>query len=264
MKHIFQITLSILIVLLPLYNMKAQEKLNLTDKNGYKQGHWIKKHPNGNLLYEGYFSDNKPVSEFKRYDEDGNLKSVLNYRAETDTVDAVFYHPNGYIAGKGKYYLRKKTGEWKYYSDYVKDHMLMKCIYMDDKVEGLRLKYHWNGDIAEEMEFKAGEKTGEWKQYYTDGTLSLESSFVNDKRNGEFKTWHTNGKHEITGCYNNDIRTGKWLFFNNDGSLRKEIRYNNGIPENRAELIKQETEYLDKLEKEGGKIKDPEITGIIK
>jgi len=94
--------------------------------------------------------------------------------------------------------------------------------------------------------------------------LSLESAYINGTRNGEFRTWDTNGKPEITGQYIKDVRTGIWHFFNTDGTLRKEIKYNNGIPENRADLIKEETEYLDKLEKEGGKIKDPEITGIIR
>jgi antitoxin component YwqK of YwqJK toxin-antitoxin module len=84
------------------------------------------------------------------------------------------------------------------------------------------------------------------------------------KLNGEFRSWHPNGTREITGQYKNYTRTGQWYFFNKDGSVRKEIKYNNGIPENRAELIKEETEYLDKLEKEGGKLNDPEITGIIR
>lgn len=253
-----------LLILIPLFTSNAQEGINTTDEKGLKQGHWVKKYDNGELMYEGYFEDDKPIGEFRRYDEKGNLTSVLTHNKDNDTIKAFFYHPNGYIAGKGKYVMKEKTGEWCYYSDYLEDHLLMKCTYHHGKPEGMSIKYHWNGEIAEKLEFIEGNKSGIWKQYYTDGTLSLESSYVNGKLNGEFRSWHTNGTREITGQYKNDTRIGLWHFFNKDGSLRKEIKYNNGIPENRAELIREETEYLDKLEKEGGKLNDPEISGIIR
>ncbi len=264
MKYIYRLILFLTIILTPFCTLSPQEQLNRTDENGMKQGHWIKKYSNGELMYEGYFTNDKPVGEFKRYDENGNLTSLLNYANDNDTVFARFYHPNAYIAGKGKYVDQKKTGEWLYYSDYVKDHLLMKCYYTNGHIDGISIKYHWNGELAEKLEYKEGVKSGEWKQYYTDGILSLESSYLNDKLNGEFRSWHTNGSKEITGQYRNDVRIGLWHFFNIDGTLRREIKYNNGIPENRAELIREETEYLDKLEKEGGKLNDPEITGIIR
>lgn len=263
MKYLLQTLLSLVLIFTLCHLSSAQEKINQTDQNGKRQGHWIKKYPDGQIMYEGYFSDDKPQGEFKRYDENGNLISVLNYNADSDTISACFYHTNGYIAGKGNYINQEKTGEWLYYSDYVEDHLLMRCRYQDDQIQGTRIKYHWNGEIAEELEFSNGIQSGEWKQYYTDGTLALESTYINGTRNGEFRTWHMNGKPEITGKYISDVRTDRWIFFNSDGTLRKEIKYNNGIPENRAELIKQETEYLDKLEREGGKIEDPEKTGRI-
>jgi antitoxin component YwqK of YwqJK toxin-antitoxin module len=254
----------LLLILIPLYTSNAQEGINTIDEKGLPQGHWIKKYDNGELMYEGYFEDDKPIGEFRRYDEKGKLTSVLTHNGDNDTIKAFFYHPNGYIAGKGKYVSKEKSGEWYYYSDYIEDHLLMKCTYHQGKPEGMSIKYHWNGEIAEKLEFSEGNKSGSWKQYYTDGTLALESSYMEGKLNGEFRSWHPNGTREITGQYKNDTRTGQWYFFNKDGSVRKEIKYNNGIPENRAELIKEETEYLDKLEKEGGKLNDPEITGIIR
>ena len=264
MKYFSRFILFLIILLTPFCTLSPQESLNKTDVNGMKQGHWIKKYPSGELMYEGYFINDKPVGEFKRYNEKGKLISVLNYAIDNDTVYACFYHPNDYIAGKGKYVDQKKTGEWMYYSDYVENHLLMKCYYTSDRIDGISVKYHWNGRVAEKLDYSEGVKSGEWKQYYNDGTLSLESSYLNDKLNGEFRTWHTNGAKEIAGQYSNNVRTGLWHFFNRDETLRKEIKYNNGIPENRAELIKEETEYLDKLEKEGGKLNDPEITGIIR
>ncbi|MGM0463747.1 MAG: toxin-antitoxin system YwqK family antitoxin [Bacteroidota bacterium] len=260
LKHI----LTLLILLASFSAAQSQEDINQTGEKGLKQGHWIKKYPDGQIMYEAWFRDGKPVGEFKRYDEEGNLSSLLNYIAGTDSVKASIYHPNGYIAARGVYYKQKKTGEWHYFSEYIENHMLLKCSYRDNKIDGLSIKYHWNGQIAEELNYDKGIKSGRWKQYFDDGTLCLKAYYASGKLDGEFLSWHPNGKKEIIGQYDMDIRTGTWYIYNNDGSLRKEIKYNNGIPENRSELIKEETEYLDRLEKEGGKISDPEKTGIIK
>lgn len=264
MKHLAHSILLLLFISVPFSSIKPQDKINQTGENGLKQGHWIKRYPDGGIMYDARFTDGKPVGEFKRYDEEGNMVSVLNYNADTDTVSACIYHPNGYIAAEGKYFQQKKTGQWQYYSDYVKDHLLMKCFYMQNRIHGLSTKYHWNGETAEKLEYNRGIKSGMWKQYFNDGTLCLQASYNKGKLSGEFLSWHTNGIKEITGHYKNDIRTGNWHFFDKNGILRKEIKYINGVAQNRAELIKKETEYLDKLEKEGGKISDPEKTGIIR
>ncbi|MEZ4997566.1 MAG: hypothetical protein R2758_08925 [Bacteroidales bacterium] len=47
--------------------------------NRKKQGPWMKKYPNGNLMYEGKFKNDKPVGLFKRYTEEGVLLSELTY-----------------------------------------------------------------------------------------------------------------------------------------------------------------------------------------
>ncbi len=56
--------------------------VNQTDKYGKKQGHWIKKYPNGNVMYDGFFRNDKPAGEFRRYYEDNTLKSLLVFNAD--------------------------------------------------------------------------------------------------------------------------------------------------------------------------------------
>jgi hypothetical protein len=46
---------------------QSQTSLNVTDKQGKKQGHWIKKNPDKSIIYDGYFKDDHPVGELKRY-----------------------------------------------------------------------------------------------------------------------------------------------------------------------------------------------------
>ena len=46
---------------------KASDTLNYMDANGKRQGHWIQKYDNGNIQFEGYFKNNVPVGQFKKY-----------------------------------------------------------------------------------------------------------------------------------------------------------------------------------------------------
>ena len=56
-----------LIILLSLLLMSGNAMTqNLTDAAGKKQGQWVKNYPNGKIMYEGTFKDDKPVGLFKR------------------------------------------------------------------------------------------------------------------------------------------------------------------------------------------------------
>ena len=53
--------------------------INEVDSKGRKQGVWKKPYGNGYFMYEGEFKDDQPVGTFKRYYEDGVLKSIQQY-----------------------------------------------------------------------------------------------------------------------------------------------------------------------------------------
>jgi antitoxin component YwqK of YwqJK toxin-antitoxin module len=259
-KRVFS---TIILGILLLTLASGQGTINRTDENGQKQGKWMKKFENGNTLYEGTFLNDKPVGEFKRYYISGKLISVLTYHESSDSIDAIFYHPNEYLAAKGRYNDRAKEGEWVFYSTNQEDFIICIETYINNKKEGKSTKYHYSGQIAEEHIYRNDIKHGAWTQYFTDGVTCIRSQFISNKVNGSFETFHPNGKKEITGTYVNDTREGAWLFYNDDGSLKQTIKYNKGIAENDLKLIEEETRYLDMLEKNGGKIQDPEKTGII-
>jgi antitoxin component YwqK of YwqJK toxin-antitoxin module len=111
---------------------QTETSINQTDSRGRKQGHWIKKYPDQTILYEGYFKDDHPVGEFKRYYEDKTLKSVLQFSSNGKEANAVWYHPNGNIASKGKYVNQKKEGRWQFYSAMTKDYLISEDIYTGD------------------------------------------------------------------------------------------------------------------------------------
>jgi antitoxin component YwqK of YwqJK toxin-antitoxin module len=252
--------LAALISLITLTGTIASAQVNMTDATGKKQGPWIKKYQNGNILYQGNFKDDKPTGEFKRYYEDGTSKAVLLYDATGITAIAVFYHPDGKKAAEGTYIAQKKEGKWKYYSAIQEGYLVSEDNYVADVREGLSTKFYISGSVAETLPYHEGIKDGEWIQYYADGKPCLKATYVKGMLEGTFLFYFPEGSLQFEGFYLADKRNGKWKTYNEDGTLKYEIEYLGGKPTDPT-LAEKETKLLDELEKNKGKILDPEMTG---
>jgi antitoxin component YwqK of YwqJK toxin-antitoxin module len=242
---------------------QSTEEINKTDQLGRKQGHWIKKYQNGNLLYDGIFRDNHPVGEFKRYNEDKTLKSVLVYSPDGNEVDATIYHPNGFIASQGKYINQLKEGKWKFYTMYLKEHLICEEAYSKNLRNGLSVKFYPDNTVAEKTNYVNGRKEGEWLQYHENGKLFLKTSYSGDKLNGKFEVWYDDGKPQISGAYKNNLRDGTWRIYKKDGTQRYVLNYISGVTKDHQIDI-DASNLIDSLELNKGKIPDPEKTEVIR
>jgi antitoxin component YwqK of YwqJK toxin-antitoxin module len=241
---------------------QSGQAINQTDTDGRKQGHWIKKYPNGNIMYDGFFTNDKPAGEFRRYYEDNTLKSLLVFSKNGTEAKAILYYPNGMVASTGKYINHLKEGKWKFFSSTTKGLLISEEEYTGDKKNGLSVKYYPDSTIAERINYKNDLKHGECLKYYPDGTLILKTSYLNGKLNGSFEAFFENGKTEFLGQYKDDLREGTWIIYRKDGSQRFRTEYTTGNPNNR-EIDIYQSDYIDSLERNKVKIADPEKTGEI-
>ena len=242
---------------------QTEPGINKTDPKGMKQGHWIKKYPNDNVMYDGFFKDDQPVGEFRRYYEDKTLKSLLVYADEGKKADVTIYHPNGNISAKGKYVNQKKEGKWQFFSTYIKDYLISEEYYLANLKNGSSIKFYPDSTVAERVTYINDLKEGEWTKYYPNGVICLKSNYLNDKINGKFEVWYENGKMEFSGQYANDVRDGLWYIYKNDGTLKYKLEYVGGVTKDNQFDI-DESDFLESLEKNAGNIDDPEKTGVIK
>jgi antitoxin component YwqK of YwqJK toxin-antitoxin module len=242
---------------------QSDQKLNQTDAQGRKQGHWIKKFTGESVVYDGYFKDDHPVGEFKRYFENQSIKSILTYSDDGKTAQAVIYHPNGNISARGTYIDQLKEGKWQFFSEFVKEYLISEEYYKKNLRNGISVKFYPDSSIAEKVNYIDDVKQGEWIEYYPSGTLSLKSNFRNGKVNGKFEVWYENGAIEYSGKYINDLKEGLWTIYNKDGSIKYSLEYQLGFTKNKQMEI-DESRFIDSLENNKGKIADPEKTGIIK
>lgn len=236
------------------------DTLNYMDANGKKQGHWIQKYENGNVQFEGFFKNNVPVGQLKKYHENGKLKYDMFYDAkDANLVTVTMYDVTGDIAASGSYYAKKKNGKWLYYGG--SKQVLMEENYNHGMLDGKSVVY-WQTNTSQPMEIKNWKdslKNGDWIWFYEDGKIRQKAHYVENKLSGEFIVYFADGKTSISGRYLEDVRDGKWQYFNEDGSEKLVIEYNRGKIVNQDEYERAETKMINKeyLEQEGKHI-DPE------
>lgn len=227
--------------------------INYKDINGFKQGFWKKKYPNGNVKYEGFFLNDKPIGDFKRYDLYQNLVAHLLYDSLGISATVTFYHKGNKVAATGAYYEKEKNKVWKYYSP-------LGIFYSQEsfkkgKKHGQFLQLTADKIVIEEKNYKDGIEHGVWKKYFGNGKLMWEANFVNGKLEGLTKTYYKSGKLHKLGNFKDDLMQGNWQIFNEAGQLLKVYHYEKGhSPEAEAE----ENKRLNELDKNKGKINEPE------
>ena len=261
MNHKYLLVLLTFLISACLY-AQVNDTVNITDDKGLKQGHWIKKYPNGVTQYDGYFINNNPTGTFKRFYESGKIQSVLEFINKGAEAEAVFYHQNGFLASKGKYINQIKEGKWQFFSAVMENYMICEEEYSNNLRHGYSMKFYPDSSLLEKLNYSKDVKTGEWIQFYPDGKICLKAAYINGKLEGKFEVFHTNGNIQYSGQYKDNARDGNWILYNPNGSVKSRIEYYHGIALN-PELYKEESDYLDSLEKNKGKIADPEITGTI-
>ena len=257
------VTIVSLLAISSIVKCQSASEINRTDQQGRKQGHWIKKYPGEVVMYDGFFINDSPVGEFRRYYENKVLKSLLIYSADGKEAIASIYYSNGFISSKGKYINQLKEGKWQFFSISINGYLISEETYSKNLRNGPSLKFYPDSTVAERLAFVNDIRQGEWIQYYPDGAVSLRSSYLNDKVNGKFEAWYETGKMEFSGQYKNDIRDGAWQIYDADGTVKYKLEYVEGVAQNRQMDI-ETSEYLDQLEKNKGKIPDPEKTGVIR
>ena len=81
---------------------KSDSTVNRVDASGKKQGYW-KKIVHDTLMYEGYFKDDKPVSQFKYYYGDKNIKAISQFSCDSKFCRTTMYYPSGKKEAEGFY-----------------------------------------------------------------------------------------------------------------------------------------------------------------
>lgn len=236
---------------------------NYTDINGLKQGKWLKfDKAKKKKLYEGYFINNRPVGEFKRFHPNGKYSAIMFYEKKSEKIRAKFYYDTEVLSAEGIYLKENvKDSTWNFYG--VDKALIVKETYINGKKNGISYKYFRTKDKSgapiksEEIEYKNDLRDGIWKQYFDSGKLKLETAYVKDTVDGYYTFYLDNGNFYCMGLYKKGLKEGVWTYKDDTGK-KIEIKYKKGVPINNVELSKKLEMEMKKLNENSKNLKDPE------
>ena len=243
------------------YSVFGQTK-NQRDAEKRKQGYWEAVDKSGMPVYRGYFKDDKPVGEMKRFFPTGELRLILNYDSTSTFAKVRFFLPNGRLAAQGNYIENKRDSIWIFYNQ--AQNISSKVEYKAGKRNGLEQKYYSNGFLAEETNWKDEEKDGEWKQYFNNGQLKLKTTYINGKIEGAYTSFYFDGKKEIEGAYNNGIPDGDWIRYDINGNYAATIKYDKGRITNLEDLDENDQISFTKWMENDQGIPEPTVEDLIR
>ena len=245
----------LLFVILPFTFISAQETINQTDINGHKQGLWRGKYPNGSIRYEGSFTNDQPVGEWKRFHENGKIKALLHNFPNTDKASAELFDSNGVRYAKGNFKGTAKDSTWNYYNSLQ---LVGQENYSEGEKNGRSLTFFENGSPATESNWVNSQLNGVSRSFYSSGKKKTEILFQQGKRQGLNLIYYESGQIQITGQYNNDQPEGIWKFMDENGKVKYELNYKAGILLNPQVVDSIQADEFKAFDRAKGILKDPE------
>lgn len=205
-----------------------REKLNRTDERGLKQGTWRSYYPNGRAMVEANYKDDVLNGPYQEYDENGNLKLMLQYAngnliEEIDTAEMDIDIRNetdsdGNVVYSGSYKNNVPVGIHRFFDK--NGNIVNAYLYNDNGAK-----------IGEGIITGEGKKEGEWSYFNADGSVRSKGHFNNNLEQGSWRYFFKNGGTEQIGVYKNGKADGSWKWYYENGNLKREEEYLGGKEE---------------------------------
>jgi len=215
MKKVF---FNLIILVLAMQLVEAQEKINQFDAQGKRDGVWKKYYKvNNKLRYTGQFNHGKEVGVFKYYDINNDEIPVIirDFNKNDNSENVSFFSKEGLLQSKGKMMEKLRIGKWIFYHKDGKTIMLEE-FYKNGKLNGESKVYYANGKLTEVLHYTNGKLNGNYKRYSIRGFLYQDLTYVNDILNGPATFYNRKtGKILSKGIFKNNKRIGSWKHYEN-------------------------------------------------
>ena len=228
----------------------AQDSINITDKNGLKQGLWEEKI--GALTQRGTYTNDQKDGAWATYPPDAPPSIIETYKngiknGITVTFDqrrpflvSEKWFRNGLLDGRCKDYDRngKVTTDAMYRKGqlhgnrkiyYENSRPQEEANFINNERDGITKWYNETGDIIAEYNYKKGTFEGVQKTYYPAKGIQSETTYLNNKLEGVYKEYYENGAIKQEGNYKNGLKDGDWKDFDEQGKLLKTTKFKDDV-----------------------------------
>jgi antitoxin component YwqK of YwqJK toxin-antitoxin module len=217
----------------------------IIDEAGNRNGKWKDLYPDGSVMAEGAYTDNRRTGLWKFYTPSGKTEQTGFYNNGRPDGLWKWYYETGSILREEEYFQGMRDGDYTEYSS--EGSIIGQGQYSDGERNG-----EWKfktGDIIEEGQYIIGLRDGQWKSYYIDGTLKFKGNFSQGNPDGQHLHYYENGRIREEQYYRMGIRQRTWKKFDEEGMPYITITYRddvetsiNGVrinlPESDVKLIK--------------------------
>ena len=206
---------------------------NSMDKQGRRQGHWIRTDKDGSKIYEGDFIDGRETGVFTYYYPNGTVRIRNTYSIPGTQCMHEAYDEQGRLLARGEYNQRNRDGLWKFYAE---DGRLVKeASYKMGIKDGRHVVFERNGDTAEITNYRDNRHHGRWWRR-VGKTGYITGNYVNGALEGTVVEYNDNGQMVREGHYAGGLRHGSYRYFENN-RLTVDERWTHGIMNDRLILL---------------------------
>lgn len=222
------------LVLLLILAVTAQAQ-NTIDKQGRRQGHWIKTDKDGSKIYEGDFVDGHESGVFQYFYPDGTLRMRNTFTPDGKQCSHEAFDEKGKLVATGTFTQHNRDGEWRFYTD--QGRLIKIAHYKMGVKEGVHLIFNATGDTAELTTWRDNRRDGHWwKRIGTNG--HIEGTYRNGGLEGKLVEYGEKGELVREGHYADGSRHGSYRYYEN-GRMTIDETWDRGVLSDRKVLILQ-------------------------
>jgi len=214
---------------------------NQIDKQGRRQGHWVRLDKDGTKIYEGDFVDGKETGTFTYYYADGTVRMRNVYTQPGIRCSHEAFDEQGRLLARGFYDRRNRDGRWQFFAE---DGRLVKeADYRLGIKDGLHVIYTQSGDTAEVTHWRDNHRNGRWwKRIGTKGYIT--GTYVNGGLEGRLVEYDEQGLLCREGNYKDGLKHGSYRYFE-QGKLTVDERWEHGMmSDRRVRLLTPQEEFV--------------------
>jgi antitoxin component YwqK of YwqJK toxin-antitoxin module len=214
------------------YDAQGKKVASTTYVNGKIHGKAMEWYPNGAIRAQRLFSNGLLHGDGKTpaviaYDEDKNVREVVDFWEGKAVGANTRYHSNGKDAYRAQYKNGLKIGKELFLSE--EGAIIGEGQFIEGKPVGRHWRNHANGQVAYQAEFdQDGNSTSPVREFNENGVCQREFSLVNDKLSGSYAEWYADGTLKIDYYYSAGQFEGEQKEYFPKGQIKASSFYKGG------------------------------------
>ncbi len=214
---------------------------NQIDRQGRRQGHWVRLDKDGTKIYEGDFIDGMETGTFTYFYPNGTVRMRNTYTVPGVRCSHEAFDEQGHLLARGNYDRRNRDGQWQFFAE--DGRIVKEAEYRMGVKDGLHVIYTQKGDTAEVTHWRDNHRDGRWwKRIGTNGYIT--GTYVAGGLEGRLVEYDEQGLLCREGHYSQGLKHGSYRFFE-QGKLTVDERWEHGMmADRRVRLLTPDEEFV--------------------